>query len=83
MPKIEIDNLNTVKIWLDDIDALEPSVLQPTWPDGTKWASKEEAQSWAEALVEANQNPSSEFLPGDTPGQPLRPRLLEVTDGSY
>ena len=74
MPRIEIDNLNVVKIWLEETDKVTPDVYQPTWPDGSKWASLEQANTWAESLVEAYQDPNSPFIPGDTPGQPIKPR---------
>lgn len=80
MPKIEIDNLNTVRIWLQDESAEKPTILQPHWPDGTAWQTKAEAEGWATAYVEAYANPESEFLPGDTPGQPLKLRPTEPVE---
>lgn len=67
-------NKNEVLIWLGTTD--EPNLIQPTWPDGTAWANDDEASKWAKAWVAAAENPNSEFLPGDNPSQPLKPRPL-------
>jgi len=62
-----------VKIWFDE-NATAPGLLQPTWPDGTPWATKAEATSWALAYIEAITDLNSEFLPGDSPVEPLKLR---------
>lgn len=74
--RYEIDKDNTVRAWNDatpnENDA--PFLLQPDWPNGTAWANKDEAESWVKALIESLENPTSEFLAGDGPDQPLVPR---------
>lgn len=67
-------NKNEVLIWIGMTE--EPNIVQPHWPDGTPWASDEDAKAWAEAYIESAENPESEFLPGNSPDQPLIPRPL-------
>jgi len=64
-----------VKIWFGETD--EPNILQDTWPNGTKWADKKEAESWALAFIESLENPEA-LLAGDSPTEPLKPRLAIV-----
>lgn len=47
--RIEVLENNAVSIFKDD----EPVAIihQPTWPDGTEWASAEESTIWAENFV--------------------------------
>lgn len=47
--RIEVLDNNAVNIFKDDE---EPAMIhQPAWPDGTVWASAEEATTWAENFV--------------------------------
>ena len=70
-----------VKIWDLEVSSINdaPNFLQPDWPDGTPWANKEEASSWAEIFIESLKNPYSEFIPGLSPSShpTPRPRVLE------
>lgn len=50
----KVENDNTVVIWADE-DA-PGRIVQPTWPDGTPWTSKSEAEDWAEAYIAAAQD---------------------------
>jgi hypothetical protein len=47
--RYEIDENNAISIW--DVENPnefnKPFFFQPTWPDNTPWASKEEAEQWA------------------------------------
>lgn len=72
----EIDGNNAVRIWDNEIilEGNAPFHLQPNWPNTTPWASRAEAESWAEAYINSIVNPTSEFLAGDGPDQSLRPR---------
>lgn len=49
--RIEILENNTVELFNDTQEA--PFIRQPQWPNGTAWASAEEARGWAEMYVEA------------------------------
>lgn len=51
-----------------------PVIFQPNWPDGTDWASKEEAEAWANVFIESIINSESEFIPGLSPDEPKRLR---------
>lgn len=46
--KYEVDELNTVRIWNEDIPNEDdaPFILQPSFPDGTEWTA-EQAEEWA------------------------------------
>lgn len=82
--RYEVDKDKAVRIW-DDANPNEfnaPFILQPNWPDSTAWASKSEAESWAKAFIAALENPESEFIAGDTPSEPLKPRPVEETAAS-
>jgi hypothetical protein len=76
--RFEIDKKNAIRIW-DDSNPNEndaPFFLQPTWPNGTEWASKGEAEEWALTFLESLENPESEFLAGDSPEEPKKVRPI-------
>ncbi len=52
-------------------------LVQPTWPDGTPWASKTQATNWAKAYI-AFATGESELAPGDNPSNPTK-EVVEVT----
>lgn len=64
---------DAVKIWFGETD--QPNILQDTWPNGTAWANKAEAESWALAFIESLENPES-LLAGDSPEKPLKARQV-------
>jgi len=68
---IKKDNL--VVIWLDSEDT-PGNLEQPTWPDGTKWASKAEAEAWAKAWL-AHREDETKPMPGNSPDQATIPTL--------
>jgi hypothetical protein len=53
-----IDSDNAVLIY-SDAQPNDPIILQPNWPDGTPWASSQEASTWAESLITSMTNPDS------------------------
>lgn len=81
--RYEIDKKNAVSVFDDEnpIEDGSPFFYQPTWPNNTEWASKAEAEGWVKAFINALENPESEFLAGDGPDAPLKPRKApEATD---
>lgn len=68
--RIEILENNTVELFNDTQEA--PFIRQPQWPNGTAWASAEEARSWAEMFVEAMET-DAPFAPSE-PGGERRPK---------
>lgn len=78
--KYEIDKNDgySVSLWTEE-SSVKPLIYQPTWPDGTAWSSFEEAQSWAELMLESHTNPDSEILPGVSPAEPTRLRVPPKT----
>lgn len=74
--RYEIDSENAVRIWdLENPNEINaPFLFQPDWPNATPWADADEAESWALAVIESLENPESEFLAGETPSEPLKPR---------
>lgn len=62
---------NLVVIWLDSEDT-PGNLEQPTWPDGTKWASKKEAEDWAKAWL-ASYADETAPRPGNGPDLALIP----------
>jgi hypothetical protein len=51
--RYEIDENNAIRIW-DNENPNEnnaPFLYQPDQPDGTPWASREEASAWAESFI--------------------------------
>ena len=79
--RYEIDEQNAIRIWdvenPNEIDA--PFFFQPDWPNATPWASKEESTAWVELFIESLENPDSPLLPGDSPEEPSKPRVLPET----
>ena len=59
---------NTIRIY-DGVSTV-PFILQPHWPDGTPWATKQEAENWATATIASN-NPDEPMEAGHSPLQPL------------
>jgi hypothetical protein len=70
--RYELDQNNAIRVWEDGQDL--PFAFQPDWPDTTPWANKEEAKSWAELLILSMEDPTSEFVPGDSPSNHPKPR---------
>ena len=74
--RYEIDEANAIRIW-DEANPNElgaPSLYQPDWPNATPWASRAEAEAWALLFIESLENPESEFVPGESPDEPRKPR---------
>jgi len=70
--KYEIDQNNAIRVFTDGQDV--PFAYQPDWPDATPWASKAEAEAWAQLLIKSMQNPETKFIPGTSPDNHPRPR---------
>jgi hypothetical protein len=68
----EIDEDGAVNIFTEAQE--EPVILQPTWPDGTAWASEEEASEWAQTYINSLTDPDYEFIVGISPEEPKRPK---------
>lgn len=79
--QLEITEKKEIKIWdTDNPNELNaPFLNQSSWPDGTEWLNKEEAQAWADLFIESLENPQSEFVAGNSPNEPkrLRPKPTE------
>ena len=52
---------NTVKIYSDTQE--QPVIIQPNWPNGTAWASKAEAETWAQLCISAMDDPAAPYAP--------------------
>lgn len=52
---------------------VEPVIFQPDWPNGTPWASKNEADTWAQLCIESIENPNAPYAPAG-PGLPGEPK---------
>jgi hypothetical protein len=60
--RYEIEDITwAVRVWYPDSDA--PTLFQPDWPDGTPWASKEEAEKWAQDYIAYVEDPESKEIP--------------------
>jgi hypothetical protein len=68
----EIDEDGAVSISVEGQEA--PMIFQPTWPDGTAWASEEEASEWAQTYISSLTDPDYEFTVGFGPEEPKRPK---------
>lgn len=70
--RVEIEEgTHAIRVWYPDADA--PSLFQPDWPDGTPWASREEAQEWADLYVASLEDDDAPYAP-NTPGEPGAPK---------
>lgn len=72
MYTFEIDENNAVRIFMEGKEA--PVIFQPDWPNGTPWANKAEATSWAELYILSFEDPEVTELPGNSPEEPTRIR---------
>lgn len=69
-----VDNSDfSVKIYSDDRS--EPIIYQPDWPNGTPWASAEEAESWAQLCIQAIIDENAPYAPAG-PGLSGEPKRL-------
>lgn len=61
-----------IRMWNDDNPYAggEPFFYQPDWPDGTKWASYEEADTWAKRYIAMMENKEN-GAPGSGPDNPF------------
>jgi hypothetical protein len=72
---------NVISFTVDD--ASEPCMVQPHWPDGTKWGSKAEAEAWAKAYIAFTKDPSAD-RPGQSPDKPIIPAAeLEMPEDHF
>lgn len=84
----EIDENNAVRIWSlrKPLPGNAPSLFQPSWPDQTPWASKEEAENWAKAFIECREDETGTYKTGKNPEEgfkvevPPKPTLDEPTE---
>jgi hypothetical protein len=53
-----------------------PIYYQPTWPNGTNWASQEEAETWAALMIESILD-KNEPHPPYGPGEDRLPQINE------
>lgn len=65
--RYEIEEDNTVKIWDTSVDPEDLVLIQPTWPHGQSWSSRQQAESWARLFVENSSTDNPRFLPGMSP----------------
>lgn len=70
--KYEISDANEITIWLSEGEG-QAKLVQPSWPDRTPWASREEAESWAQMQIAAIENEELP-LPPLGPGKPMTQR---------
>lgn len=72
--RYEIDENNAIRAWDDgNPDELgRPFLLQPEWPNGIPWATRAEAEFWAEAFVKMMEDPKN-GRPGDGPDNAFIP----------
>ena len=47
--RCEINEFNEISLYYDENDY--PTLFQPHWPNGDEWASREEAQAWADLYI--------------------------------
>jgi len=73
---IQIQDGNVLEIF-DGINP-EPFIRQPHWPDGTAWASSQEAKIWGQQQILSMTDQTAE-LPGINPDQPTMPRPVPLT----
>jgi len=52
---------NEVNIFAEGGDV--PVIIQPNWPNGTAWASTQEAETWAQLCITAMEDPTAPYAP--------------------
>jgi hypothetical protein len=67
--RYEIDKNKAIRVWDNENPNEEnaPFFFQPDWPNETPWASRAEAENWAQVFIESLVNPESEFVAGSSP----------------
>jgi hypothetical protein len=67
--EFEVDNQKTIRIWdtQNPNESGAPFMLQPEWPSGQPWDSKDQAESWVQVFIEELENPESRLLAGNSP----------------
>jgi len=78
----KVDEKNQVRVWNTENPNEKnlPFIYQPVWPDGTPFENKEQAEAYAQLVVESCLNPNSEYITGPSPDEPkrLRPEPVEI-----
>lgn len=72
--RYEIDEDNAVLIYEDGSDT--PFMFQPDWPDTTPWASREEAEEYAQKKILELTDPNAPIV-ASGPGLPDTPKPTE------
>ena len=73
--RYEIDDSNTIRFYQGDEDV--PFLLQPDYPDFTKFQNREEATAWAELFYKSMIDETAPYAPNGR-GIPAEPRVLIV-----
>lgn len=71
---------NTIEILAQSELGSMPVISQPTWPNGTPWASSEEAEAWGAVYVAGANDPTTEVIFGISPEEPTRLRPTDEAD---
>lgn len=72
--KYEILENNTIEVF-DNVNP-EPFLRQPSWPDGTEWANKAEAEAWVKQYILWLTTEDGD-MPGNGPDMPVLPRPID------
>lgn len=74
--RYEIDDNEgfAIRAWDDDNpnEGNAPFLYQPDWPSGNPWASRQEAETWAQQLIAMMQDHRN-GRPGENPDNPFHP----------
>jgi hypothetical protein len=65
------EGTHAIRVYYDGADVA--GLFQPYWPNGTAWASAEEAAEWAEMFIESMEVEDAPFAPGG-PGEERTPK---------
>jgi hypothetical protein len=65
------DGTNAVKVFYDD--STVPSLYQPNYPGGNKWADAADAENWAKLYIASVTDPAAPYAPNH-PGEAGAPK---------
>jgi hypothetical protein len=80
--RYEIDENDGFAIRILHNGAELPVIFQPDWPDGTPWASKEEASAWAELKI-GEFDINHTIRAGSSPSEPSKPRPTKAEEVEF
>lgn len=79
MTTFEVDEITfEIKVFVEGQEP--PMLVQPYWPDGTEWSSREEAEDWATLFVAAHNDETAPYPPVSPGDEPIEREVIKAAE---